>query len=415
MRILFLSRWYPYPPNNGSKLRIAGVLRQLAREHEVDLLAFRQETDVVRRSAAGTPCAHINTVPYRAFRPRGSRSMIGLLARRPRFLVDTYSPAFARTVQEQCRLRAYDLVIASQLDMVPYVEHAGGMPTLLEELEVTTYLDATRQGSRLHRARSILTWLKLSSYLRRVLPRFFACTVVSEQERANLLLAAPGYQPVHVIPNGVDLASCTHVANPPTPGQLVFAGALNYEPNLAGLQFFLRDVMPKIRRQHPAVRLQVTGSLFGVDTSNLPQSPDVTYTGYLDDVRPAIATSWASIVPLLSGGGTRLKILESMALGTPVVATRKGAEGLDVVPGIHFLLADEAETFAERVVDVLSDTGTRERLATAGRRLIEERYDWAVIGPRLLRIVDQALNTPVLSASSATRFARSARTVEPVA
>jgi glycosyltransferase involved in cell wall biosynthesis len=114
----------------------------------------------------------------------------------------------------------------------------------------------------------------------------------------------------------------------------------------------------------------------------------VEYTGYLGDIRPIVANSWASVVPLREGGGTRIKVLESMALGTPVVSTRKGVEGLEVTDGEHVLLADGPEQFAARVVDLLGSPELRAYLAFAGRRLVEERFDVRVMGQRLRTLID---------------------------
>jgi glycosyltransferase involved in cell wall biosynthesis len=114
----------------------------------------------------------------------------------------------------------------------------------------------------------------------------------------------------------------------------------------------------------------------------------VELTGHLDDVRATVAGSWACVVPLRKGGGTRVKILEAMALGTPVVSTTKGAEGLDVRDGVHLLLADTAADFAAQTVRLLGSRPLRDALAVAARRLVEERYEWRTIGARLCEVID---------------------------
>jgi polysaccharide biosynthesis protein PslH len=131
----------------------------------------------------------------------------------------------------------------------------------------------------------------------------------------------------------------------------------------------------------------------------LPRSDGLTYTGYVDDIRPEIAESWASVVPLRRGGGTRVKILESMALGTPVVSTPKGAEGLDVVPGQHILLAEHPDEFARHVVDLCQSPGLRRRLAENGSQLVSSRYDWNSVGEQILAVVERAAQEPALARS----------------
>ncbi|MCZ7547428.1 MAG: glycosyltransferase family 4 protein [Anaerolineae bacterium] len=133
----------------------------------------------------------------------------------------------------------------------------------------------------------------------------------------------------------------------------------------------------------------MTGSTRNVDLSRFPASEHVHFTGYLDDIKPTLARSWACVVPVRHGSGTRLKILEAMAAGVPVVSTTKGAEGLEVTPGRDLLIADEPAAFADAVLRVLGDTDLRQSLAEAGRQIVTRRYDWSIIGDRLLAFVDE--------------------------
>jgi glycosyltransferase involved in cell wall biosynthesis len=121
----------------------------------------------------------------------------------------------------------------------------------------------------------------------------------------------------------------------------------------------------------------------------LPPADNLALTGFVDDVRPLIASAWVSLVPIRVGGGTRLKILEAMALGTPVVATSKGTEGLDAKHGEHLLIADSPEAFAEAVIRLLQEPGLRRRLADKAYQLVQERYDLAALIPRFLDLVER--------------------------
>ena len=393
MKILFLSRWFPYPPDNGSKLRIFNILKQLSRGHEVALFTFGSAADVANNSALlalREYCSHVRILPYRDFRPTSLRALLGLFSRRPRYLVDTHSQHMVSAVADEVRRRRRDVVVASELAMAPYALHLPGVAALLEDLELSVFRDAVRQPSMLpHRVRPALTWLKLCAYLRSVLPRFAACTVVSEQERANLRAVCPAYTSVEVIPNAVDLSGLGGSFGPPCPNTLVFTGALTYSANYDAVSYLLREVWPLIARAVPDVTLRVTGSTEGVDLASLPQHPGVHFTGYVGDVRPVVAQSWASIVPLRLGAGTRVKVLESMALGTPVVSTTKGAEGLEVRDGENILIADSPTEFAKRVVDLLRSPELRARLATAGRRLVESKHNWEVVGQELRALVER--------------------------
>jgi polysaccharide biosynthesis protein PslH len=151
--------------------------------------------------------------------------------------------------------------------------------------------------------------------------------------------------------------------------------------------WFLHEVYPHIQAKIPDIHLIITGNHAN---RSLPSASNVTLTGYVDDIRPLIARSWISVVPLHTGGGTRLKILEAMSLRTPVVTTPKGAEGLDVQAGQHLLIADTPEAFAQAVVRLLQDPALRRQLASDAYQLVREKYDWMVIMPHFLELVERA-------------------------
>lgn len=392
MRIVFLSRWFPYPPDNGSKIRIFNAIKQLAQHHEIALITFAEATDEVddrTLAVLGEFCSSIRTLPFRPYRPTSARALAGLFSASPRSIADTFSPEIHAAVNEACRTARTDLVIASQLGMAPYAMGVQGVPAVLEEVELSIFRDGLNATSPARRLRSRLTWLKLSAYLRRILPRFAVCTVVSERERENLRNVAPHYASVRVIPNAVDTSEYTGTYGSPRPNTAVFSGALTYSANYDALRYFLDEMYAPISEAVPDFRVRVTGRHNGIDIASLRAYPGVEYTGYLADVRPTVAQSWLSLVPLRQGGGTRLKILEAMALGTPVVASQKGADGLDVADGRDILLAADRQQFVEKTIHLLRSPALHERIAAGGRQLVKSKYDWAVVGHELNRIVDQ--------------------------
>jgi glycosyltransferase involved in cell wall biosynthesis len=174
---------------------------------------------------------------------------------------------------------------------------------------------------------------------------------------------------------------------------LIFTGALTYNANYDALAYFLAEIFPLIRRQAPDTRLRVTGSTQGVDLDSLPLDGQVELTGYLADIRPAVAGSWACVVPLRLGGGTRLKILEAMSLGAPVISTAKGAEGLEVENGVHLLIAETPAEFAGHVVRLLRSPSLRQELAGNAARLVAEKYEWSGIGAGFRQAVERLVLT----------------------
>jgi glycosyltransferase involved in cell wall biosynthesis len=155
------------------------------------------------------------------------------------------------------------------------------------------------------------------------------------------------------------------------------------------MQYFLAEVYPLIKQRSPSVSLTITGSTVGVDLDGLELEDSVHLSGYVDDIRPLVRSANVCVAPIREGGGTRLKILEAMALGTPVVATHKSAEGLDVFDGKHILLADDPREFAEHTVKLLHDPQLCQRLTAEARELVERRYDWARIGDDFVDLVEE--------------------------
>ena len=390
MKILFLSAWFPYPPDNGSKIRVFNLIRELSRRHEVSLVSFAAAGEGKTLGDLEDFCARVVAVPQIAFRPGSLRSALGFLAPVPRSVVATHSRQMRDAVVEETRAFRPDVVVFSQLGTAVYASFVRGVPKLLEELEVTVMKEQfTLEARPLARLRWRLTWWKFGRFVRGLLRGFDACTAVSEREKRAIAGIAPAGYPVEIVPNGVDVKSIRPNGSMPQEGTLVFSGALTYDANLDAMNYFLAEVYPRIRERHPQVALTITGRYDGVFLHGLNLDPSVLLSGYVPDIRPVVGKSWACVVPLRVGGGTRLKILEAMALGTPVVATSKGAEGLDVTNGGNILLADEPEAFANAVIRLLGDPSLRASLAQEGRALVETKYGWEEIGRKLDGVVER--------------------------
>jgi glycosyltransferase involved in cell wall biosynthesis len=392
MKILFLSGWFPYPPNNGAKLRIYNLLRGLAPHHQVTLLAFADQPDVNPEvSELHSLCDRIQVIPWKPYDPNSRRARLGFLSLTPSSVVDTYSLEMEGRIREELSSGEYDLVIASQWAMASYGACFTKVPALFEEVEVgVPYQQYAGATSLWHRFRFGLTWAKQRIYLRRLLHSYRACTVVSEPERALLSSAVPGYQAIEVIPNCISLADYRGINGDRQRNTLIFTGPFGYLANYEAMTWFLEEVYPRVQAQVPDVRLIVTG-----DHANLPlpAADNLTLTGFVDDVRPLIHSASISLAPIRVGGGTRLKILEAMALHTPVVSTTKGAEGLDVQDGKDLLIADSPAEFADAVLRLLGDPGFGRALAEKGHQLVRERYDWPAVMPEFLDLLERVART----------------------
>jgi polysaccharide biosynthesis protein PslH len=391
-RILFLSRWFPYPPDNGSKIRIFHLLRCLASRYSLALISFAEHAPDPKACAfLEELCQFVKVVPYRPFQPNGLKALAGYLSIYPRSVVATDNPQFHHVVESSVQKFRPDLVIASETAMAPYALKVPQVPCILEDLELAVFHQAYLGEKRpIARARKSLTWWKHAWYVRHLLRHFEGCTVVSEAEQALTSTLTPADRPVRVIPNGVDWYNLQDNFGPPVANTMIYAGAMTYSANFDAMDFFLRDIMPIIRTTQPQTRLRITGSYKNVPIEQLSLDENTELTGYVVDIRPVVAQSWVSIVPLRTGGGTRLKILESLALGTPVVTTTKGIEGLAIAPGEGILIADTPQDFAVSVKSILSDPALRATLSERGRR-VAQSYNWEQIGCKLSDYIDSVL------------------------
>jgi sugar transferase (PEP-CTERM/EpsH1 system associated) len=394
VKVLFLSSWFPYPPDNGSRIRVFNLVKQLSKEHDITLLSFSRDGKVTedRLKTMQRYCSTVQAIPLAPFRPGSFLSILGLFSSRPRSFVDRYSQQMQGWVERIVREGDFSVVIASQLDTAPYAVTLRGLPRVFEEVELATLREKyTSQSHVGRRLRYGLMWWKTRRFTAHLLRQFDGCTVASQQEQINVLSIAPNCRHVMVVPNGVDLDRHKDDFGAPKPGTLVFPGALTYSANFDAMAFFLHQIFPLVKARWPEVVLRITGKTNSVPVDRLPLDERVILTGYLDDVRPTVAQSWACVVPLRVGGGTRLKILEAMALGTPAVSTSKGAEGLAVTHGEDILIADEPTEFADAVLHLLGDQALRAKLAANGRRLVEERYSWKTCTRKLEQLLYQVV------------------------
>lgn len=394
LQILFLSTWFPAPLDTGSRIRVAHLLRALAADNHVDLVSFLPEpVEEASISELRGRCRRVETVERSPFWRDPRKRFTGHLSRTPRDVIACRSPEMSALVNRLAALARYDLVIASVTNTAHYALQVRDTPRLLEEHNFDTLWMEERwraQTALPGKLAGWITWQKCRAYERRLFPQFQAISMVSVHDRAAVERVIPSCAGrVYVCPNGVDVQRYRPSGEPPAHDTLVFNGPLAYAPNREAMRWFLGEVFPRILSERPAAQLTITGRAGGFDLNTLPVRENVTLTGYLDDIRPAVAGSWACVVPIRAGSGTRLKILEAMALGTPVITTSKGIEGIAARPGEDFLLADSAEDFACQALRLLRDSGLRARLARSGRALVEARYSWASIGASFSALAEQ--------------------------
>ncbi len=394
MKILFLTPQVPYPPQQGTALRNWGLIAGLAARHQVSLLTFAAQP-FQPAPALAAACARIETVeqPVRTL-SRRLRDL--LLTRQPDMALRLASPLFRQRLAAWLQRESFDIVHIEGIELAPYLdllEAARPRPFLLFDnhnceylLQKRACLTDLRHPLRWHGAAySFVQWQRLHRYEAQVCRRADHVLAVSAADAAALRALAPGLSPT-VIPNGLHLSAYAP-DTPPAPGMgqqaIVFTGKMDYRPNVDAVLWFARQVLPRIRQQIPQAHLWIVGQRPHRRLDPLRADPAITLTGQVESPQPFIAGAAVYVVPMRMGGGTRLKVLEAMAMERAVVATRLGAEGFPVTDGQELLLADEPEAFAEAVVSLLRDPQRRAELGRVARAFVQAHYDWSVLIPRL--------------------------------
>jgi sugar transferase (PEP-CTERM/EpsH1 system associated) len=398
LSLLFVSQTPPSPPRFGAQVRMHGLLTALAERHDVSVVSFVEpELAAEARRALAAYCRDLELVvdPISASTARKRLLQLRSLASaRP------FEELLFTSAELQRRVDAF--LARAHLDAIclegPFVARhrfhpARGRPRPRLVLgEHNVEYDVRRQiaagrGGLARRAFLALDGGKMRRTEQALWGRVDAVTVPSSQDAARVRAARPGAR-VAVVPNAVDVERVRPRPGDPSPDRstVLFFGALDYWPNVDGLLFFLDEIWPRVTATHPSARLRILGRR-PPPALLARKGPRVELAGFVEDLRPSLAAAAAVIVPLRLGGGTRLKILEAMAMARPVVSTTLGAEGIDVASGRELLLADDPALFAAALRRLLEDPALGARLGAAARTLVEERYAWRASALVLERLV----------------------------
>lgn len=386
MHLLFVTPTLPIPISGG-RTRIFNLIKQLAARHQISVVSFIEPAERHRLDDVRVYCAHLQLVPFEGFpalggwqnRIQGWRRI--LLSRRPRYVSTFPVDDMRATLRELVGECTFDLAVFESLFLVELSREIGSVPALLVEQNVESDIKrrALQHASNpVHLVRDWLVWRKLRTFEQRWVRRFPVCAAVSKRDADRLREIAPQTE-IHMVPNGVDVQRFAPRGISRDDNTLLFFGTLSYGPNVDALVWFCEEIWPAVREQRPRVRLEVVGLDPSARVTALDKVPGVDIVGFVPDIRSKLWSATACVVPLRTGGGTRLKILEALAAGCPVVSTSIGAEGLSVVDGAHLLVADAPPAFAQRVIDLLDSPELRQRLATNGCAIVRQEYDWSSI------------------------------------
>lgn len=392
MRLLFLTPQIPYPPHQGTTARNFNIIRNLAHHHEISVLSFGTSQEIEAAKPLLQACFDIKTTPP-PLRSTFSRALSTAISPKPDMALRLFSDSMRALVHAALSSHHYDLVQVEGIEMAPCMVYARQQHPRVKwvydnhnaeyVLQRTAFLVDARHLGKWHRALySAIQWRKLFQYegkVCRMADHVFAASSRDAQAIQQLLVRR-----ITVVPNGVDTEyfrpSDQVCAKPLAEFAMVFAGKMDYRPNIDAMQWFCADILPRIRGEYPLAHLEIVGQKPTHAVGALANRQGVEVTGWVPDTRPYVADAAVFVVPLRMGSGTRLKVLEAMAMGKAIVSTSLGVEGISLVPGKHVVIADSGEEFARSVAMLLQNERYRYELGSAARELALA-YDWSQIVP----------------------------------
>jgi sugar transferase (PEP-CTERM/EpsH1 system associated) len=406
VKILVVTDSLPYPLNTGPRIRIYNLIQRMATRHQIWLASLLTEPD------ESQALAHLEEFCQQVITSRVERgSPLSHLPGMIRFALEgiplelkfQYSPELFAKIRDLVTTEDLDIVQIEQMRMAQYLRalpDKGRFKRVLMLYDID-FAQAARMvpcertiGAKL---RTGLHSLMMRHWEPRWVERFDCCVTVSEIDRQLLRSANPRVD-ADVVPNGVDTRLYTPLPEAQDPHSLLFIGNMSYLPCIDAMLYFTSEILPLIRHQVPDVKLWIVGKDPAPEIISLA-SEHIYVTGRVEDIVPYYQRTQVSVVPLRSGGGTRLKVLESMALGRPIVSTTIGCEGIDAIHGKHLLIADRPDEYAAQTVRLLQDTDLRTHLTDNARQLVEQHYDWDILTQKLMRIYDDMLASPAAQES----------------
>jgi sugar transferase (PEP-CTERM/EpsH1 system associated) len=392
MNILYVCHRFPFPPKRGGKIRPFNMIRHLARSHDVTVCSLVR-SDAEAREGEGL-AAHCKR--YEMVRVHDPVQALRMVVRLPTPVPSSFgffhSSELARRIRAVAARERFDLIFVHCSSVARYVEDVRDVPKMLDfgDMDSQKWREyALSRRFPLSLGYGLEGW-KLEREEARLAGCFDLCTATTRAEWQTLRDLAPSAA-TDWFPNGVDSDYFAPSDGRYKPEHIVFVGRMDYYPNQEGVTRFCNEVLPAIRAKRPAVRLHVVGADPSPAIMKLGQQPGITVTGSVPDVRPYLREAALMIAPLNIARGTQNKILEGMAAGVPVVASRVAAGGVDAHSPDHLLVAVSTEEWVVAVERILANPVERERLATAGRARVLSHHAWPQSMRRLDGIIERCL------------------------
>ena len=403
MNILWLSHFVPYPPKGGNLQRSFNLLKEVAKENRVFLLAFNQKTllpteekleEGVKQLSSFCKYIQVFDIPCeRSVWFWIKLLLANLFSPLPYSIKRFHSEKMAKAIHRIIRNHEIDLVHFDTIALAEFRKSLTGPKKVLNHHNIESALllsRARREKSLLKRFYLLLQGNKLNKYESKTCGEFALNILVSQVDKERLEESCPKIE-AEIIPNGVDTDYFTISGGQVRRNNLVFAGGMSWFPNRDAILYFYEKIWPLLKKEIADISFTLIGSHPPKEIANWGKKDKIEVLGFVEDVRPYLARATVYVVPIRAGGGTRLKILDAFACGKAVISTSIGCEGLEVTPGRNILIGDSPGEFAEQVMKVCTDGDLMKSLGREGRKLVEEKYSWKTIGDNLNRIYENLI------------------------
>lgn len=382
MHILMLSPIVPWPLNMGSKIRIFHVLKELSRTHKVTMVALTQEDDLDSSNALRSFCSCIHIFPL-IKRPRWFTAFLSLFFLKPYRVVKFYQDHLKDKIQEILSSDNYDIVWIHFLNMCTYIpSDVSRISTVIldqHNADELWWMRFAENGPWWQRTFARQNLWKEKRFQRKALETVDAILCVSNEESTFMRTRASPSCKVWDAPNGINLTyfqNSIQLEKKMINNIIIFCGSLNVLMNIDAVENFVAHIFPHIKKTIPDAEFWVVGGNPIFRVRQLGEQDGVKIIGNVSDVRPYYERAKVAVAPFQYGAGTKLKVLEAMAMEVPLVATRIGAQGFQVTSGKHIMIEDDFMRFSQCVIKIMQDIRFNRALATHAKQLVLEKYSW---------------------------------------
>lgn len=397
MKILIVSPFFPYPLDSGGRTRVFNIIDGLRKEHQITLISLiGEEGDHhFQKLKSIWPNVAIHLVSYQE-EPKYSNRYLRKLTYlfqilNPLYYESIYSNELSLTMQKILGEDNFDLIQIEFSQLAHFLPENIAIPSIIvahDLAHITHYRRFLTAPNLIEKWKEFKNWLNFKKQEQYWFSKYDKCIVMSEDDRLKLLKSLPNLN-ITVLPNGVDTKFYTKI-DKYKDNKITFLGGLSHPPNLTALRHFIKFIYPFIKNNIEDFRFLIMGNPGEIDIEQFKVDSHVQYLGFVEDSRPYLSNS-VLVAPLLSGSGTRLKILEAMSMECAVVATTIACEGIDVTNHKNIIIVDRPEDFAKEVVNLLNNKELKQGIGKNARELVLKKYDWKVVIEKYLLMFQELI------------------------